>query len=280
MNVQLIGNTYAIEPDILKHIENVNFLQNDTATITTAAKQCYNKEFDYKEFFKKYTENKESNELFIKRIAESGHTSILEHASATFLITGVSRSLTHQLVRHRIASYTQQSQRYVDMEEFKFVIPPSILKCNNEEVLTEYNYIMNRIEKSYKFLVSELVKSGRTEQQAREDARFVLPNAAETQIVMTMNYRELGDFLGKRMCKRAQWEIRAMATEIFNIMSKQSPAIFGKESIYRGPKCKNLGYCNEHKSCGLTLKYIRPVKAIEEPKNKTWLQRLKDVFSI
>ena len=70
MNVQLIGNTYAIEPDILKHIENVNFLQNDTATITTAAKQCYNKEFDYKEFFKKYTENKEANELFIKRIAE------------------------------------------------------------------------------------------------------------------------------------------------------------------------------------------------------------------
>ena len=74
-------------------------------------------------------------------------------------------------------------------------------------------------------------------------------------------------------------KIRDLATEIFNIMSKQSPAIFGKESIYRGPKCKNLGYCNEHKSCGLTMKYISPVKAIEEPKNKTWLQRLKDIVS-
>ena len=233
MTVELIGNTYAIE---LERMGN-GLVKDDNLVIAAAAKQCYNKNFNYIEFYNNHiNENKTKNQEFIKRIADSGHTSILEHASATFLITGVSRALTHQLVRHRIASYTQQSQRYVDMEDFKFVIPPSILKCNNEEVLTEYNYIMNRIEKSYKFLVSELVKSGRTEQQAREDARFVLPNAAETQIVMTMNYRELGDFLGKRMCMRAQWEIRALATEIFNIMSKQSPGIFGKNAIYRGPK--------------------------------------------
>lgn len=281
MTVELIGNTYAIELERM----GGGLVKDDNLVIAAAAKQCYNKNFNYIEFYNNHiNENKTKNQEFIKRIADSGHTSILEHASATFLITGVSRALTHQLVRHRIASYTQQSQRYVDMEDFKFVIPPSILKCNNEEVLTEYNYIMNRIEKSYKFLVSELVKSGRTEQQAREDARFVLPNAAETQIVMTMNYRELGDFLGKRMCKRAQWEIRQMATEIFNIMSKQSPGIFGKNAIYRGPKCKTLGYCNEGHSCGmmLTLDQLSgkqpTVKETEDVKRGSLWSRIIDII--
>lgn len=281
MTVELIGNTYAIE---LERMGN-GLVKDDNLVIAAAAKQCYNKNFNYIEFYNNHiNENKTKNQEFIKRIADSGHTSILEHASATFLITGVSRALTHQLVRHRIASYTQQSQRYVDMEDFKFVIPPSILKCNNEEALTEYNYIMNRIEKSYKFLVSELVKSGRTEQQAREDARFVLPNAAETQIVMTMNYRELGDFLGKRMCMRAQWEIRALATEIFNIMSKQSPGIFGKNAIYRGPKCKTLGYCNEGHSCGmmLTLDQLSgkqpTVKETEDVKHGSLWSRIIDII--
>lgn len=279
MTVKLIGNTYAIELERMGD----GLVKDDNLVIAAAAKQCYNKNFNYIEFYNNHiNENKTKNQEFIKRIADSGHTSILEHASATFLITGVSRALTHQLVRHRIASYTQQSQRYVDMSELKYIVPPSIAACNDPAVISEYKWVMDKIEITYKYLVRELIKSGRTEQQAHEDARFVLPNAAETQIVMTMNYRELGDFLGKRMCKRAQWEIRQMATEIFNIMSKQSPGIFGKNAIYRGPKCKTLGYCNEGHSCGmmLTLDQLSgkqpTVKETEDVKRNSLWDRIID----
>lgn len=248
MKVELIGITYSVD---LSSQLVYNMVNDDIITISAAAKQCYNKKFNYSKFYSEYDNNEKIKiENFITRIANSGHTSILEHASASFLITGVSRALTHQLVRHRIASYTQQSQRYVDMSNLEYVIPPTIKNCKDKSVLEDYKNFMKLVEQEYKNITVKLINAGLPENKVREDARFILPNATCSNIVMTMNYRELGDFLGKRMCMRAQWEIRKMATKIFDILSVQSPSIFGKNAIYRGAKCNNLEYCNESKSCG------------------------------
>lgn len=257
MNVTLIGRTYACDKQSNISIPRINnpieFVKPSSIVISSAAKQCYNSSFNYNEHFNSYDgEHLDDYELFIQRVAASGHTSILEHASASFLITGVSRALSHQLVRHRLASYTQQSQRYVNITEnegLQYIIPPSI--ASNDTALKMFNTEIRSIQQKYDHIVNELIKSGLSEQRAREDARFILPNATATNLVMTMNYRELGDFLGKRMCTRAQWEIRELANKIFNIMSELSPCVFGPKGVYKGPKCKTLGYCNEHRSCGI-----------------------------
>lgn len=155
-----------------------------------------------------------------KRIANAkrvGHHSTLEHAVFTFSISDVSRALTHQLVRHRIASYSQQSQRYVEMDEQRYVMPPSIRDDDRASFI--FGKSMNQIWDCYNQLISHGVKP--------EDARFVLPNACTTNIVVTMNARSLLNFFELRIHPAAQWEIRELAVRMKKLAKKVAPAIFG-----------------------------------------------------
>jgi thymidylate synthase (FAD) len=160
---------------------------------------------------------------FIKGLIKRGHESVLEHATASFKITDVSRALTHQLVRHRLASYTQMSQRYVKQDGFEYVVPDSI--ANNENALSDYNNLMEYIAKIYQCMTEE-------ENIPREDARFILPNACVTEIVMTCNFREWRHFLKVRCDKHAQWEIRELAYCIGKILYFSASSVF--EDIMEG----------------------------------------------
>ncbi len=182
---------------------------------------------------------------FVERILESGHESPIEHVSFTFAVAGVSRALTHQLVRHRIASYSQQSQRYVDASKLDYVLPPAI--AGLPEARERFEAFMDEVGRAYRDLKEMLEAAGRGD-KAKEDARFVLPQAAETRIVLTMNCRSLLNFFALRCCKRAQWEIRHMAWRMLAICRRELPVIFATA----GPKCLKLGFCPESPrfSCG------------------------------
>ncbi len=176
-------------------------------------------------------------EQFVEKLMALGHLSPIEHASFTFGAEGVSRALLAQITRHRIASFSVQSQRYVKQGEANFVTPPSIEALGADAVL-EFERQMETIQGFYRRWLSRGLPA--------EDARFVLPNAAETRMVFTMNARELLHFFGLRCCKRAQWEIRALAWCMLGICLREAPAIFKNA----GPGCVSSG-CSEGKmSCG------------------------------
>ena len=177
--------------------------------------------------------NKELQSILI-HVMKLGHTSVVEHSSFTFAISDVSRSLTHQLVRHRIASYSQQSQRYVNLVEPNFVVPPKIEK--NKELKKAYCATMDNIWAEYNKLLELGIPA--------EDARYVLPNAACTNIIVTMNARSLLNFFDLRCCLHAQWEIRKLATLMLKEVRKIAPIIF-KDA---GPSCNRLKYCPEHRT--------------------------------
>jgi thymidylate synthase (FAD) len=181
----------------------------------------------------------------VRGLVASGHHSALEHASFTFAVDGVSRACTHQLVRHRVASYNQQSQRYVNFSHSaSFVVPPAIAAdAAAEQVFLQ---AMDQAREAYDRLVELGLAEGRSRESVQEDARFVLPNAAETKIVVTMNARELRHFFAVRCCNRAQWEIRALAWELRGLVRQLAPALFHKS----GPGCL-YGTCPEGKmTCG------------------------------
>jgi thymidylate synthase (FAD) len=168
---------------------------------------------------------------FLEKILSLGHLSVLEHASFTFGIEGISRVTTHQLVRHRVASFSQQSQRYVShKDKFEVVVPPSV--AANREMAERFAAQVREIHRLY----GEMVESG----IPAEDARYILPNATETKIIVTMNARELFHFFRLRCCDRAQWEIRAMAVEMLKLVKTVAPVIFDKA----GPGCLE-GACPE-----------------------------------
>jgi len=183
---------------------------------------------------------REKMESLIEKVFISGHESILEHVSFTFGIEGVSRVLTHQLVRHRIASFSQQSQRYVKIEE-GVIIPPSIKK--KREAMELFQEGIDHAWEIYRGLLEMGIK--------KEDARFILPNATPSSIVMTMNLRELIHTSGLRLCFRAQWEIRMLFTYIKREVKKVDRFL----ADFLQPRCIHLGYCPEKKTCGL-----RPLK--------------------
>jgi thymidylate synthase (FAD) len=164
---------------------------------------------------------KDTEKSFIKMLIKRGHLSVLEHASATFRISEVSRAFTHQFVRHRLCSYSQQSQRYVDESNFSYVEPESIK--NNSKAHPIFTEFMDNAKKAY----SELQKLG----IKNEDARFVLPNAVETQIVVTANLREWRHIVELRGEPGAQWEIRRAAIEILKILRKCAPTVFADFEI-------------------------------------------------
>ncbi len=185
----------------------------------------------------------DEDQQLIGKVLALGHESVLEHASFSLGIEGVSRVLSHQLVRHRLASFSQQSQRYVSFDEgFSYQVPPSILQ--NESLHREYDRMMGQLAELYRHLRKRDIPA--------EDARFVLPNAADTRLVMTMNARELRHFFRLRCCRRAQWEIRALATEILRQLRKIAFPLFHDA----GPACLS-GPCPEGPmSCG-EVKVVR-----------------------
>ena len=213
--------------------------------IYASCRQCYSAKFAG-DIFEEERENLEKQEEFVRRVVESGHESPLEHVKFTFAIEGVSRALTHQLVRHRIASYSQQSQRYVKEEDFDYVIPPSIKE--DEELREEFVRIMKEIQVSYNKMLKRFKEKGIVGEKANQDARYILPQATETKIVVTMNCRELLHFFEQRCCMRAQWEIRNLANKMLKICKTHLPAVFSNA----GPKCERLGYCPEGEkfTCG------------------------------
>ncbi len=169
----------------------------------------------------------------LEEVLKLGHTSVIEHTNFTFAISDVSRSLTHQLVRHRIASYAQQSQRYVDFKEPNYVVPPTIAK--NKQMKKAYDETMTIIWEQY----NKLLKMG----IPAEDSRFILPNAACTNIMVTMNARSLLNFFELRCCQHAQWEIRELANKMLAEVKKVAPTIFKNA----GPSCKTKNICPENK---------------------------------
>ena len=195
---------------------------------------------------------------FVHKIMGMGHDSVLEHASFTFGIEGVSRTLLAQITRHRLASFSVQSQRYVSYENgFGYIVPPKI-EALGEDAVAEFERQMDTMHEWY---IQWQQKLGAGE-GGNEDARFVLPGACETRMMVTMNVRELRHFFSLRMCSRAQWEIRALANEMHRLCMEIAPALFENA----GPGCLR-GACPEgEKTCGKMLQ-IRQER-------KVWLESL------
>jgi len=181
---------------------------------------------------------------FVERLAAVGHLSPVEHVAFTFGVEGISRACSHQLVRHRLASYSQQSQRYVREEQFDYVVPPSIRE--DPAAAAEFARLMAAAQAGYARLLAQLAARGVTGEAAQQDARFVLPNAAETKLVVTMNARELLHFFRVRTCNRAQWEIRAVAEAMLALARGVAPTIFARS----GPACLHAPCPEGAMSCG------------------------------
>jgi len=213
---------------------------NPEHTVAFAARLCYSPVSIDKLREKMATSDIES---FLDKIMSLGHHSVLEHASFTFGIEGISRATTHQMVRHRIASFSQQSQRYVPQgEEFTSIMPDTI--AENPEARKIFIFMSETFQKAY----TQLIEMG----IPAEDARYILPNATETKIIMTMNARELLHFFSLRCCQRAQWEIREMSVEILRLAKKVAPIIFRQA----GPGCVG-GPCPEGKMCCGQMEEVR-----------------------
>ncbi|MFY9385365.1 MAG: FAD-dependent thymidylate synthase [Dethiobacteria bacterium] len=215
------------------HVELIAWTPNPERTVAAAARLCYSPA-SAAEIARAMSPEKTRS--FVKKLVEMGHQSPLEHVSFTFAIDGVSRALSHQLVRHRIASYSQKSQRYVDEKGFTWIMPPSIEKSPKAKEIFEKQ--IESIRRCYAELCAAV---------PREDARYILPNACETKLVVTMNARSLLHFFRVRCCRRAQWEIRRLARMMLAEVRKVAPDLF-KDA---GPPCETDQYCPEGEmSCG------------------------------
>ena len=244
-------------------VELLRYTPDGEKLIAAAARLCYSSVG-----VSQIEENLDDDkvESFLNHLVDLNHESPIEHISFTFGVEGVSRTLSHQLVRHRIASYSQQSQRYVKLEQFEYIIPPAI--ANNKKTKEMFEKAMKEDQKYYneisKLLFEEhfnkYIEEGLNEKEAKskaekeaiEDARYVFPNACETKIVFTMNARTLLNFFRLRTRNRAQWEIRELATQMLKEVKKVYPIIFKNA----GPGCIK-GLCPEGKmTCG-KIKEVR-----------------------
>lgn len=212
-------------------VELITYTQDPEQTVARAGKTCYSQDIP------EYVTQKNIENGYLQRI----HAGCYEHAVFTFAVEGVSRALSHQLVRHRLASFDQQSQRYckvdVDKDDW-YVMPKSIESSANVSLPSLYRAFMDNNAKFYKYLCENGVPN--------EDARFILPNACKTNIVVTMNARELMHFFNLRCCNRAQWEIKELADKMLAECKSVAPKLFVKA----GPSCVQFGRCPEEKSCG------------------------------
>lgn len=196
-------------------------------TVAAAARLCYSAD-QVEELLQDMTITRARK--FIHKLVEMRHFSPFEHASFTFGVSGVSRSLSHQLVRHRIASYSQQSQRYVSLQNLPVVVPPSI--SQDPESLDTFLQAVKHVEQAYQQLLQRV---------PAEDARYVLPNACQTNLVVTMNARSLHNFFSLRCCNRAQWEIRELAWQMLRLVRGVAPSLFQDA----GPGCLTAAGCQE-----------------------------------
>jgi thymidylate synthase (FAD) len=215
-------------------------------TVAMAARLCYSP-IEVEEL--RHRIESKDQKGFVEKLMKMGHLSPIEHASFTFAIEGISRACSHQLVRHRLASYSQQSQRYVsertgDGNTFDYIIPPII--AEDERSREIFEDFMKTAQRTYNLLIDRLSERGIVGEKANQDARFVLPNASETKIIVTMNARELLHFFRMRCCNRAQWEIRHMAEEMLRLVKEVSPVIFKKA----GPACLYVPCPEGEYSCG------------------------------
>lgn len=224
------------------HVELLTYTPNPEETIALAAKLCYS-DASIGQLRDKLTP--EQTGKFIEKLVDLGHQSPIEHASFSFGIEGVSRSLLAQITRHRIASFSVKSQRYVAANKsgsFNYIMPPAIEELGEDAVI-RFDKQMDTMQTWYNEWQSLL---GGANEKSNEDARFVLPNAAETKMVVTMNARELTHFFELRCCNRAQWEIREVAWQMLSLVCEVAPRLFKKA----GPSCVN-GVCAEGKmTCG------------------------------
>lgn len=218
-------------------------------TVAMSARLCYSP-IGAAQLEEKISDEQAAN--LVRKLVSMGHLSTLEHVTFTFAIEGVSRVLTHQLVRHRIASYSQQSQRYVKEHDFETIVPASI--ASKPEAKAKFDKLMTEIQAMYDEFIALDIPA--------EDARYILPNATETKIVCTFNARSLLNFFSLRCCTRAQWEIRALANEMLRQCQEVAPVIFENA----GPTCVSEGVCHEvAMSCG-RLRAILAAKAKAEQK--------------
>lgn len=218
-------------------------------TVAMSARLCYSP-IGAAQLEEKISDEQAAN--LVRKLVSMGHLSTLEHVTFTFAIEGVSRVLTHQLVRHRIASYSQQSQRYVKEHDFETIVPASIV--SKPEAKAKFDKLMTEIQAMYDEFIALDIPA--------EDARYILPNATETKIVCTFNARSLLNFFSLRCCTRAQWEIRALANEMLRQCQEVAPVIFENA----GPTCVSEGVCHEGAmSCG-RLQAILAAKAKAEQK--------------
>lgn len=239
------------------HVTLITYTPQPEQAVAAAAKLCYSPAA-IGEIREGLTDEKAA--AFVEMLAEIGHESPIEHASFTFGIEGVSRSLLAQITRHRMASFSVQSQRYVMETQFEYVVPPEIEKIPEAKAI--FLQAMEQDQRQYEQLTALLKEkhlesmlaggmSGKAaeraaEKKAIEDARFVLPNACDTKMVLTMNARSLYNFFRHRCCNRAQWEIREVAAQMLRLVSGVAPNLFKAA----GPPCL-LGPCPEGKmSCG------------------------------
>lgn len=243
----------------------ISHTPNPVKTVAAAAKLCYSRS-DVETLLEGLDEHKAAD--FVRRLTTLGHESPFEHVSFTFGLSGVSRALLAQITRHRIASYSVQSQRYVEKNSFSYIVPPQIERCPAAK--EEFLRCMEQCEKSYERLTELLTESclagaadesllKNAKKQAIEDARFVLPNACDTKMIVTMNTRSLYNFFRHRLCNRAQWEIRQVGEEMFRLVHEAAPVLFE----HAGPPC-SVGPCPEGKmSCGRRLEMKEKYDAIK-----------------
>jgi thymidylate synthase (FAD) len=227
-------------PEKNLRVELLSMTPDALPLIYAAFRQCYHAGFvgDMWPRLLSGEIDRETQADFVRKTMESGHDSPVEHVSMTFAVEGISRACSHQIVRHRIASYSQQSQRYVAENDMDYIIPPAIARI--PEARERFERFMAEVASAYGDLRDILVAQGR-KTKANEDARFVLPQAAETKIVITMNCRSLHHFFHLRCCNRAQWEVRALANAMLDICREELPALFSNG----GARCEQLGYCPE-----------------------------------
>ncbi len=228
-------------PEAILNVVLLRHTPEPEEVVAMAAKLCYSA--SGMEDLKQKIETKDQ-ETFVERLASIGHLSPVEHISFTFGIEGISRACSHQLVRHRVASYSQQSQRYVREEQFDFIIPPSIKQ--DTALIQEYKKFMADAQENYTRALKRLEALGYRGEAGQQDARYLLPNAAETKIIVTMNARELLHFFRVRTCNRAQWEIRAMAERMLALAKTTAPTIFAKS----GPGCLHAACPEGTMTCG------------------------------
>ena len=239
------------------NVQLLAYTPNPERLIAAAAKNCYSA-VDVDSILDGLTEEK--TQSFLEMLTQIGHESPIEHVSSTFAIEGVSRSLLAQITRHRLASYSVQSQCYVREHGFEYVVPPEIEKI--PEAKEQFIRAMEADQQTYEVLTQTLMQNyeaenlakgmtekaarSQTEKRAIEDARYMLPNACTTRIVMTVNARSLQNFFKLRCCNRAQWEIRALAEQMYQLVYAVAPTLFR----HSGPLCV-YGPCTEGKmTCG------------------------------